>query len=94
LGAVNSDTIEALIQLTANKPYPEKPLLINNAWIIFKFKDASKIDEKDFAAKKDIYKKIYISIKREETMKTWLEGNMEAMKKEGRIKIKKDVKEL
>jgi peptidyl-prolyl cis-trans isomerase D len=91
---VSSNSPEVLIQLTANKPYPEKPLVINNSFVIFKFKDASKIDAKDFAAKKDIYKKIFISVKREEIMQMWLEGNKEAMKKEGRIKIKKEVKDL
>jgi peptidyl-prolyl cis-trans isomerase D len=90
----SAEATEALTQLTAEKPYPEKPFLINNSYLIFKFKEASKIDRKDFEAKKDLYTKIFTSIKREETMQTWLEGNKEAMKKEGRIKIKKDLKEL
>jgi peptidyl-prolyl cis-trans isomerase D len=88
------DSAEAMIQLNANKPYPDKPLVINNTYVIFKFKDASKIDAKNFEEKKDLYKKIFLSLKREETMQTWLEGNKEAMKKEGRIKIKKEVKDL
>ena len=88
------EAMEALIQLTANKPYPDKPFLIDNSYLIFKFKDASSIDLKDFEAKKDLYKKIFISIKREEALKRWLEGNKEAMEKEGRIKIKKEVKDL
>jgi predicted GIY-YIG superfamily endonuclease len=41
-----------------------------------------------------MYKKILISIKREEAMKTWLEGNKAAMIKEKRIKIKKQVEDL
>jgi peptidyl-prolyl cis-trans isomerase D len=91
---VSPEATEAMTQLTAEKPYPDKPFLINNSYFIFKFKDASSIDRKDFEAKKDLYKKIFSSIKREETMQSWLEGNKEAMKKEGRIKIKKDLKEL
>jgi peptidyl-prolyl cis-trans isomerase D len=91
---VSPEATEALSQLTAQKPYADKPFLINNSYLIFQFKDASNIDLKDFEAKKDLYKKIFTSLKREETMQTWLTGNKEAMKKEGRIKIKKDVKEL
>ena len=49
---------------------------------------------KDFEAKKDLYKKIFTSIKREEAMQTWLEGNKAAMIKEKRIKIKKEVEDL
>jgi peptidyl-prolyl cis-trans isomerase D len=91
---INQEITEAITQLTANNPYPDKPFRINNSFLIFKFKDTSHIDPKDFEAKKDLYKKTFTSIKREETMQTWLEGNKESMIKEGRIKIKKDVKEL
>jgi peptidyl-prolyl cis-trans isomerase D len=91
---LSPDSTEALLQITASKPYPEKPFLIKNSYVIFKFKDASKIDEKDFEAKKDLYKKAFISMKRDEALHMWLEGNKEAMKREGRIKIRKEVKDL
>ncbi len=91
---VSPEASEAIIALTANKPYADKAFRINNSYLIFKFKDSSNIDLKDFEAKKDLYKKILTSLKREETMQTWLTGNKEAMKREGRIKIKKDLKDL
>jgi peptidyl-prolyl cis-trans isomerase D len=91
---VSPEAAEAIIQLTANKPYPGKPILVNNSYVIFKFKDHSIIDLKDFEAKKDLYRRMGSSLKREEAMQSWLEGNKEAMKKEGRIKIKKEVKDL
>ncbi len=90
----NQDAAEVLFQLSPNKPYAEKPLLINNAYVILKLKDVSKLDDKDFEAKKDTYTKMLISIKREEAWKTWLEGNKAAMIKEKRIKIKKQVEDL
>ena len=90
----NQDVAEVLFQLSTNKPYAGKPLFINNTYVILKLKDVSKLDEKDFEAKKAMYKKILISIKREEAMKTWLEGNKAAMIKEKRIKIKKQVADL
>jgi peptidyl-prolyl cis-trans isomerase D len=91
---LSPDSTEALVQLTEHKPYPEKPFLINGAYVVFKFKEASKVDLKDFEAKKDTYKNIFASLKREEILRTWLEGNKEAMKKEGRLKIKKEAKDL
>jgi peptidyl-prolyl cis-trans isomerase D len=90
----NQDAAEVLFQLSPNKPYAEKPLFINNAYVILKLNDVSKLDGKDFDAKKDLYKKTLISIKREEAMQTWLEGNKAAMIKEKRIKIKKQVEDL
>jgi peptidyl-prolyl cis-trans isomerase D len=90
----NQDAAEVLFQLSPNKPYAEKPLFINNAYVILKLNDVSKLDGKDFEAKKDLYKKTLISIKREEAMQTWLEGNKAAMIKEKRIKIKKQVEDL
>ena len=70
----NQDAAEVLFQLSPNKPYAEKPLFINNAYVILKLKDVSKLDEKDFEAKKDMYKKILISIKREEAMEDMAGG--------------------
>ncbi len=90
----SQDAAEVLLQLSPNKPYAEKPLFINNAYVILKLKDVSKLDVKDFEAKKDEYEKILISIKREEAWQTWLEGNKAAMIREKRIKIKKQVEDL
>jgi peptidyl-prolyl cis-trans isomerase D len=90
----SQEAAEVLLQLSVNKPYAEKPLLINDAYVILKLKDVSKIDEKDFEAKKDMYKKTLLSIKREEAWQTWLEGNKAAMIKEKRIRIKKQVEDL
>ncbi|MDD5344183.1 MAG: SurA N-terminal domain-containing protein [Smithella sp.] len=90
----SENAADVLFQLSAQKPYAEKPLLINNTYVILKLKDVSKLDEKDFETKKAMYQKILISIKREEAIQTWLEGNKAAMIKEKRIKIKKQVEDL
>ncbi len=90
----NENAADILLQLSTNKPYAEKPLFTNNTYVILKLKDVSKLDEKDFEEKKGMYEKILISIKRDEAIQTWLEGNKEAMIKEKRIKIKKQVEDL
>ena len=88
------DAAEALFQLSANKPYPEKLLVINDTFVILKFKDASKVDFKDFAAKKDLYKNIFSSIKKDEALLSWYLGKKTTMIKEKRIKINKEAKDL
>jgi len=90
----SKDAAETLFQLSANKQYPEKILVINDTFVILKFKDASKVDLKDFAAKKDLYKNVFSSIKKEEALLSWMEGNKMAMIKEKRVKINKEVKDL
>ncbi len=90
----NQDAAETLYQLSIRKPYAERPLVINNSYVVLKLKDLSKLDMKDFESKKDSYKKIFASIKREEAMQAWLEGNKMAMIKEKRINIKKEAKDL
>lgn len=90
----NRDAAETLYQLSAGKPYAESPLYINNAYIILKLKDVSKLEMKDFETKKDTYKKILTSVKQEEAMQSWLEGNKAAMIKGKRINIKKEAKDL
>ena len=90
----NQEAAETLYQLSLRKPYAERPLFINNSYVVLKLKDLSKLDMKDFESKKDSYKKIFASIKREEAMQAWLEGNKMAMIKEKRINIKKEVKDL
>ena len=93
LGA-QPEAIEILLSLSMSQPYPEKPLTINKTHVIFKLKEISVLDKADFEAKKAIFKKVAINLKREEAMKSWLEGNKAAMLKEKRLKINKEVKDL
>lgn len=88
------EAMEMLLSLSLKHPYPEKPLKIQNTYVIFKLKEISALDMKDFEAKKDIYRKVAMNLKREEAMKSWLEGNKAAMIKEKRLKINKDAKDL
>ncbi|MBP7342013.1 MAG: SurA N-terminal domain-containing protein [Smithellaceae bacterium] len=93
LGA-NSEAMEAILSLSLSHPYPEKPLAINSAYVIFKLKEVGPLDMKDFEAKKDVYRKVAMNLKREEAMKSWLQGNKTAMIKEKRLKINKEAQDL
>jgi len=90
----NTEAPEILVQLSASKPYTAKPVFINDAYFILKLKEVSNPDEKAFEAQKEMYRKIFISLKQEDAMKTWLEGNKAAMIKEKRVKIKKNVEDI
>jgi peptidyl-prolyl cis-trans isomerase D len=90
----NPDAAHILIQLSTGRPYPEKPLFINNAYFILKLKEASVPDERTFETQKEMYKKVLAALKQEEAMQTWLEGNKTAMIKEKRVRIKKKVEDL
>lgn len=88
------EAMEMLMSLSLRHPYTEKPLTINNAHVIFKLKDMSALDMNDFEIKKEIYRKVASNLKREEAVKSWLEGNKAAMIKEKRLKIHKEAKDL
>ena len=93
LGA-NSEAMEAILSLSLSHPYPEKPLAINSAYVIFKLKEVGPLDMKDFEAKKDVYRKVAMNLKREEAMTSWLQGNKTAMIKRKRLKINKEAQDL
>jgi len=88
------DAMEMILSLSSKRPYGEKPLKINGTYVILKLKEHSALDMKDFEIKKEVYRKVAMNLKREEAMKSWLEGNKNAMIKEKRLKINKDAKEL
>lgn len=88
------EAMEMLLSLSLNHPYTEKPLKINNTHVIFKLKEISTLDMNDYEIKKEVYRKVVMNLKKEEAMKSWLEGNKAAMIKEKRLKINKEVKDL
>lgn len=90
----NENATEILMQLSAGMPYTEKPLFVDNAYVILKFKNATRPDEKQFEAQKGMYRQILTAMKQEEGFQTWLEGNKTALIKEKRVRIKKKLEDL
>jgi peptidyl-prolyl cis-trans isomerase D len=88
------EAMDILMSLSLNHPYASKPLSINNTQVVFKLKEQSPLDMKDFEIKKEVYRKVSMNLKREEAMKSWLEGNKAAMIKDKRLKINKEAKDL
>lgn len=88
------EAMETILSLSQNRPYATKPLNIGNSQFIFKLKELSPLDTTDFEGKKEVYRKVAMNLKREEAMKSWLEGNKQAMIKDKRLTINKDPKDL
>jgi peptidyl-prolyl cis-trans isomerase D len=88
------NAVEMLIPLSLNNPYAAEPLNIPGGYAVIKLKGLSRLDIKDFEEKKFLYQKILTNIKREEAMRSWLEGNKQAMMKEKRLKINRNVEDL
>ena len=84
----------ALYQLSEGTPLPESTFEVNGGFVIVSFKERGKIDTADYDAKKENFKKILLQAKRNETFTTWLENTKALMIKEGKLKFKKDIKEL
>ena len=90
----SENATEIIMQLSTGKPYTEKPLLINNAYFILKLKEVTTPEATAFETQKEMYRKILTSLRQEEAMQTWLEGNKTAMIKEKRLRIKKKAEDL
>lgn len=88
------EAMEKLLPLSPGHPYPENPLKLDNTYVIFKLKAISPLDMTDFEAKKETYRQMAMNLKREETIKAWMEGNKAEMIKGKRLKIKKEAKDL
>jgi len=90
----NQQLSMALYQLSESNPFPDQTFEINNGFAIVQFKERSKIDTTDYEAKKENLKQLLLMMKRNEYFMTWLENTKAAMIKEGRLKIRKDIKDL
>jgi len=90
----NQQLSTALYQLSESNPLPDRTFEVNDGFAIVQFKEHGKIDTTDYEAKKENLKQLLLMMKRNEYFMTWLENTKASMIKEGRLKIKKDVKEL
>lgn len=87
-------SMEELLSLSPSRPYPEKPLVIDDTYVILKLKEVTAPDMNDFEIKKEVYRKVAVNLKRDEAVKSWLEGNKEQMIREKRLKINKRAEDL
>jgi peptidyl-prolyl cis-trans isomerase D len=93
IGSSNGLT-EALMQISEKKPYPDQPYLIDDNYVIVRFKEKGKLNEAEFAAQKDDFTKYLAQLKKNEAVTAWLESTKAALIKEGLLQFTRDFKDL
>ena len=85
---------EALIRISEKVPCPDNVFFVNGKYIVIKFKEEGKLDEKEWEAKKDSVKDYLLKLKKEGYFLSWLEGAKEDMASKGTLKILKKAEDL
>lgn len=85
---------EALFQISENNPYPDDVFNVDGNFVIIKFKEAEKLNDKDYETKKAELKYLLLRIKEQECFQSWIEETRTSMMKNGKIIITKDISEL
>lgn len=91
---VSEQLTDALAQISEARPYPDKVLQNSDNYLIIRYKEREKLDEKDFQSQKEELKKRFLEVKKTETIDTWIEGIKMSLTKEGRLKITKEIKDI
>ena len=84
---------QAVYLLSEKKPYPDQPFLVDDSYVIFRFK-GRKLEATDFAAKKAAIKQFLYRHKENTYLQSWVTETKEALIKAGRIKFHEDVSKL
>jgi peptidyl-prolyl cis-trans isomerase D len=85
---------EALYQISEKKPYPEQAYAIDGNYVIIRFKERGKLDDTEFASRKDSVAQYLRRAKQGEVLRAWIEGSKAALIKDGRLQITREVKDL
>jgi peptidyl-prolyl cis-trans isomerase D len=90
----SAELTEALVQLSTQKPYPDKIYFINGVYAVVVLKERSKAEEGDFTAQKDAIVQYLSQSQKTEVFKAWLAGSKAELIKKGRLEIMSDSKDL
>jgi len=67
---------------------------IDGNYVIVRFKERGKLDDSEFASRKDAVVQYVKQLKQDEVLKAWIEGSKAALIKDGRLQFTRDVKDL
>jgi peptidyl-prolyl cis-trans isomerase D len=85
---------DALMQLSEKKPYPDQAYLVDDNYVIVRFKEKGKLNAAEFAAQENDFAKYLTQLKKNEAVRAWLEGTKAALVKEGLLQFTRDFKDL
>jgi peptidyl-prolyl cis-trans isomerase D len=80
--------------LTEQKPIPDRVFYVDGRYVVLQLKERAKPDDRDFAANQGNLRSSLLQARKNDAIQSWLEGTKAAMIREGKLKIKKDVKDL
>ncbi len=84
---------QAVFQISAKRPYPDRTFLVDDQYVIIRFKDR-KMEAKDFDAKKMGIAQFLLRLKENLYFQSWIGETREALLKAGKIKISEDAAKL
>lgn len=84
----------AIFQLTDQKPAPDRVFYVEGKYVVLQLKERAKPDSLGFAANQENLRRSLLQARKNDAIQSWLEGTKAVMIKEGKLKIKKDVKDL
>jgi peptidyl-prolyl cis-trans isomerase D len=90
----STDLTEAFFQISEKKPYPEQVFPIDGNYVIVRLKERGKLDDTEFASRKDAITQYLKRTKQGEVLRAWIEGSKAALIKDGRLEFTRDVKDL
>ncbi|MFH1080289.1 MAG: SurA N-terminal domain-containing protein [Pseudomonadota bacterium] len=84
----------AIFQLTNQNPLPERVFFVDGQYVVLQLKERTKPDGGDLAANQENLRNSLLQVRKNNAIQSWLEGTKAAMIREGKLKIKKDVKDI
>lgn len=90
----SQELTEALFQVSEKKPYPDQVFVVNENYVLFRFKERGSVDDTEFASQKEAITGYLLRTKKAEMIKHWIEGSKASLVKEGRIVFTRDFKDL
>lgn len=84
----------AIFQLSDQHPVPDQVFPANGKYLVVQLKGRTKPDGSDFAAKSESLRQALSRARKNQAIQSWIEETKAAMIREGKLTIKKEVKDL
>ncbi|MDZ4164529.1 MAG: SurA N-terminal domain-containing protein [Smithellaceae bacterium] len=95
LGNAPKEMNEAIFVLSKKKPYPDRPyVLADGNFVIFHLKDRRYVKEDAFEANREALTSSFSQMKRQEIIRSWIDDYKTSLIKDGKLKIKKEAKDI
>ncbi|MDI6725443.1 MAG: peptidyl-prolyl cis-trans isomerase, partial [Smithellaceae bacterium] len=95
LGNAPKEMSEAIFVLSKKNPYSDRPFVLSDGnFVIFHLKDRRYVKEDTFEANRESLTNTFSQMKRQEIIRSWIEDYKSSLIKDGKLKIKKEAKDI